>query len=73
MRAFVLDGANGNSAEALQYYDQVIEVLEWGRQVWRHEPKDNRGAVFEATFLRGVKALRMDCYMKVIPVCLPFS
>ena len=67
MRAFITDGFGSNKATAIPFYDQAIEVLEWGRQVWRNVPRDDRGAIFEDTFLRGVKCLRLDCYMKVRP------
>lgn len=55
----------GNHDAALEFHTRAIEVLEWGRQVWRSVPKDDRGAIFEITFLRGVKSLRLDTMMRV--------
>lgn len=64
MSGFLTDSLGGDSPGAVQFYDEVIQALEWGRQAWRNVPKEQRGAVFEDTFLRGVKCLRFDCYMK---------
>ena len=55
----------GDHAAALQFYNEAIELLEWGRQVWRDVPASDRGAVFEDTFLIGVKNIRLECYMNV--------
>lgn len=65
MRGFLENGLSDNLDASLEFYNSAVEVLEWGRQVWRNEPKENRGAVFQSTFLRGVKSLRLEPLAKV--------
>ena len=65
MTAFITDGLFGDPRKAVHYYNEALQVLEWGKQVWRNASKQDRGTIFEDTFLRGVKSLRLDCYMKV--------
>lgn len=65
MTGFFNDGLLGNPTGAVQFYDEAIQALEWGRQAWRNVTKEKRGAIFEDTFLRGVRCLRFDCFMKV--------
>lgn len=67
MRGFLENGLSDNLDASLEFYNSAVEVLEWGRQVWRNEPKENRGVVFERTFLRGVKSLRLEALAKVRP------
>ena len=45
-------------------YEKALDILQWGRQEWDGVPKDDRGAVFEDTFIRGVRGLHLDAYMK---------
>lgn len=52
----------------LECYNEAIEVLEWGRQVWRNVPDSKRGEIFHETFLRKAKCLRMQCYIDVSTV-----
>ena len=54
-----------NPIAAVEFYDRAVELLEWGREAWKDVPKDLRGAIFEDTFLVGVKAMRLDAYADV--------
>lgn len=51
---------------------RAVEILQWGRELWEDIPKDDRGAIFELTFLRGLRSLRLEYLMKVsrIPIVL---
>ncbi|KAH6916700.1 hypothetical protein BKA70DRAFT_1250302 [Coprinopsis sp. MPI-PUGE-AT-0042] len=40
-------------------YNNALGVLQWGREIWADVPKEDRGAVFERSFIRGVKRLKM--------------
>jgi len=40
---------------ALEYFTRAVEVLDWGSREWKDVSKDDRGAIFEWTFIRGVK------------------
>ena len=64
------DGFRSDPFSALEYYNRVVEVLEWGRRVWKNETTEDRGIIFQDTFLRGVKCLRLDTLMKVCPLSL---
>jgi hypothetical protein len=62
VRAFIQDTAEGGTP---QFYRQAIEVLEWGARQWKDVPKDDRGAIFEPTFVRGIKKLYIKSLMRV--------
>ncbi|KAF7303081.1 TPR-REGION domain-containing protein [Mycena kentingensis (nom. inval.)] len=59
LRAFV-DANFGKTATADEFYRRVLDVLEWGARTYANVPKAERGAVFEPTFIRGVRALRLS-------------
>ncbi len=59
------DGLQNNPGSAVNWFTHAIDVIERGRTIWKDVPKDDRGAVFEATFLRGIKVLRLDSYLHV--------
>ena len=46
-------------------YDQTIEIIEWGREALADLPEEDRGRIFDSTYLRGVKTMRMEVHMKV--------
>ena len=51
--------STGGYAIGLDYLTRAIEVLDWGRRIWPDVPVDNRGVIFEFTFIRGVKQHRL--------------
>ncbi|KAF4612295.1 hypothetical protein D9613_004070 [Agrocybe pediades] len=59
MRGFMAQKAQQQHLVALEYYSQALEVLEWGHRKWEDVPTSDRGVVFESTFIRGVKHLRL--------------
>ncbi|KAI0067196.1 TPR-like protein [Artomyces pyxidatus] len=63
--ASIHGGLKQSHAQAVETYDKIIAILRWGRQEWPDASKDDRGAVFETTFLRGVRGLRLESYMQV--------
>ncbi|PSS37129.1 hypothetical protein PHLCEN_2v1002 [Hermanssonia centrifuga] len=50
---------------AVEFYSRSLEVLKWGQQAWRNVPKEKRGVIFEDTFIRGVRVLHLNAYLKV--------
>lgn len=58
MNAFFATGG-GKLLVAAELYSRVVEVLDWGSRLWDDVPKEDRGAIFERTFIRGVKRLRI--------------
>ncbi|KAF8126941.1 hypothetical protein EV363DRAFT_1346694 [Boletus edulis] len=48
---------------AVERLKEILQILQWGRQIWRDVPKDDRGAVFQDTFVRGIKAIYLETLM----------
>lgn len=65
MKGFVEQSIANNPASSLEYYSRAVNVLEWGRRVWRDVPAAQRGTIFADTFLAGVKNLRIESLMLV--------
>ncbi|KAH6916702.1 hypothetical protein BKA70DRAFT_1250303 [Coprinopsis sp. MPI-PUGE-AT-0042] len=66
--AFILarTQAEGHEENAHEAYSQAIELLEWGRQRWDAVDREERGPVFEKTFIRGAKRLKLQHMAKVL-------
>ncbi|RDX56274.1 hypothetical protein OH76DRAFT_1519389 [Lentinus brumalis] len=65
MRGFVEDRLKGNASTALEYYTSALEVLQWGSRVFADVDDEQRGTVFQPTFIRSVKCFRLDALMGV--------
>lgn len=65
MRAFLENALKNNVETALDFYTSATEVLNWGIELWKDVPSDDKGAIFQPTFLRSIKCLRLDVLMKV--------
>lgn len=50
---------------ALKYFKQAVNIIEFGRATWPSVHKDDRGAIFENSFLFGVKRMTLPAYMDV--------
>ena len=55
-------------SKAVDRYDKVLATLDWGKNEWRDVPNKDRGVVFEDTFARGIKMLRLQAYLNVSAV-----
>ncbi|THH15780.1 hypothetical protein EW146_g4753 [Bondarzewia mesenterica] len=64
LRAFIEGGLKKTDAASVRLYDKVLAIQRWGRQQWSDVPRDDRGTVFDDTFVRGVRALRLEAYMQ---------
>ncbi|KAI0042858.1 hypothetical protein FA95DRAFT_511504 [Auriscalpium vulgare] len=64
LNAFMRGGLNRRHAEAVADYDKILALQRWGRAEWAHAGTDVRGAVFEQTFVRGVRAVRIEAYQQ---------
>ncbi|KAI0793350.1 hypothetical protein C8Q75DRAFT_557045 [Abortiporus biennis] len=53
----------GNYGTEIEYLTRVIEVLDWGRKVWRDVSEDDKGVIFLDSFYMGVRAMLMQAYM----------
>ncbi|CAL1694284.1 unnamed protein product [Somion occarium] len=63
MRAFLEEGARRNARVATQFYGSALTLLEWGQTKWRDVSRDDRGAIFENTFVRGVRRYYLSAYL----------
>ncbi|RPD81620.1 hypothetical protein L226DRAFT_541311 [Lentinus tigrinus ALCF2SS1-7] len=64
MRAFMEDNFKNNSVAALDFYTSAVEVLRWGQEAYKDVPFSDKGQIFQPTFIRGVKRLRLEAFMK---------
>jgi hypothetical protein len=65
MRGFIEGGLKGNDVAKEEFYRRALDVIEWGRSTWKDVPKDDRGTIFDETFLRGLRAMHMEALMEV--------
>ncbi|KAI0757372.1 hypothetical protein C8Q80DRAFT_1282310 [Daedaleopsis nitida] len=49
---------------SLEFFTSALELLQWGSQYWKDVSFQDKGAIFQPTFIRAIKALRLDAYMK---------
>ncbi|KAI0666285.1 hypothetical protein C8Q78DRAFT_464630 [Trametes maxima] len=64
MRAFIQDSLTDDTDAALDFYASAMEVLRWGIARWPDVPIKDKGAIFQESFLRSVKCLRLDALMR---------
>ncbi|KAA1471420.1 hypothetical protein DENSPDRAFT_776432 [Dentipellis sp. KUC8613] len=64
LAGFIAGGGHRNSQTAMDYYSRVLSVLEWGRHLWKDVPREQRGSIFDATFVRGVKRLFLQTFIE---------
>jgi len=64
MRGFLEGGLRNAKAVEVEFLGYALEVLDWGRRAWKNVPKDDRGVIFEKTFIRGVKCLHINALMQ---------
>ena len=69
MRAFLADSISGNAEDGLKFYNSALEVLKWGTERWKDVPDEEKGAIFEPRFARGIKGLRLSTYLGVRLIC----
>lgn len=50
---------------AVERLKETLELLHWGRQVWRDVSIDDKGVIFKDTFVRGVKSIYLEVLIGV--------
>lgn len=70
MQGSVQGGLTQKHDMAVEHYDKALAILKWGNEEWKDVPKEDRGAIFEHSFIRGVRGLRLESYMQVSLTCL---
>ena len=72
LNAFLSHG-NGQYGQAVGLYKRALAVLDWGRKAWAKASRKERGAIFDSTFVRGVRTLYATSLVHVGPITLhPF-
>jgi hypothetical protein len=69
MRGFIESAFEGKVEATLDFYTSAIEVLKWGAEFWKDVPYREKGNIFQPTFMRGVKCLRLDALLGVSFIC----
>ncbi|KAK0469498.1 uncharacterized protein EV420DRAFT_1757239 [Desarmillaria tabescens] len=69
IRLWIMRGSLGEKlkhdcAMKVEYLSRTLEILEWGRKTWSRVPKANRGAIFEETFIHGVRNMYLSALME---------
>jgi hypothetical protein len=69
-KGHVMGGLTQDHALAEREFERAVAVLEWGARAYADVPFETRGSVFRPTFVRGVRALRLNSYFQVrISIC----
>ncbi|KAG1733916.1 uncharacterized protein EDB91DRAFT_1148001 [Suillus paluster] len=59
-----LDGKLRNEPQAgVQFLKRAVDLLEWGRNIWKNVTHTDRGAIFQDTFVRGVRSMHLSMFM----------
>ncbi|KII91507.1 hypothetical protein PLICRDRAFT_105000 [Plicaturopsis crispa FD-325 SS-3] len=64
LRGFVQGALKNDQNVAVEFLTCAVDVLNWGRRVWKDVHRDNRGAIFDTSFVRGVRHMRLQAYMQ---------
>lgn len=54
----------------MQYYNNVVHVLEWGAKEWHDVPTSDKGYSFLKTYVRAIKRIRLTGYLAVSQICV---
>jgi hypothetical protein len=65
MKAALEGGLREQPQAGVEYYRQALDLVEWGRTIWKDVPKSSRGAIFEHSFLIGIRSLYLKMFMHV--------
>ncbi|KAJ7492236.1 hypothetical protein FB451DRAFT_522879 [Mycena latifolia] len=64
MRGF-LDSNMGALTSGVEFYQRILDLLEWGRRTWPNVASEDRGVIFEASFVRGIRRLHLPAVMNL--------
>ncbi|KAI1794019.1 TPR-like protein [Ganoderma leucocontextum] len=66
LRAYFADRSGQSKTVAMQYYNSIVDVLEWGARTWHDVSTSDRGVIFLKTFVRAIKRIRMETYLSAL-------
>ncbi|KAJ7024391.1 hypothetical protein C8F04DRAFT_1131782 [Mycena alexandri] len=64
MKGF-LDSNMGAFNGGVEFYKRILDVLEWGRRTYPDVPSEERGVIFEGSFVRGVRRLYIPAVLSL--------
>lgn len=67
LQAFLVGPLAHDRPRQVSLFAKALEILDNGRTLWANVSKDDRGAVFEPTFIRGIRTAHLDALMEVRP------
>src|SRR5712664_460738 len=62
MQAYVSSNITQQYDTSVELYRQAVEILQWGRQEWKDVPSEDRGSMFELTYIRAIKRIPLLRY-----------
>ncbi|KAJ3810706.1 hypothetical protein F5876DRAFT_41234 [Lentinula aff. lateritia] len=60
---FVLSRVRNNFQLGVEFHRNALNMINWGRKVWKDVPKAERGVIFDLSFRRGVWNMYLDTLM----------
>ncbi|KAJ3869181.1 hypothetical protein EV359DRAFT_77009 [Lentinula novae-zelandiae] len=60
---FVISRVGNNFQLGVEFHRNALNMINWGRKVWRDVPKSERGVIFDLSFRRGVWNMYLDTLM----------
>jgi hypothetical protein len=65
INAYVSSNITQQYDGAVELYRHAVEILQWGRQEWKDVPLEDKGSMFELTYIRAVKRMYMNTIIEV--------
>ena len=65
MRAFIDDRIKDDIETALEFFASAMDLLRWGKELWKDVPFEEKGEVFRPAFIRGVRCLHLEALLRV--------
>ncbi|KAG1834673.1 hypothetical protein DFJ58DRAFT_719336 [Suillus subalutaceus] len=62
-RSMLESHLRGGPDVGLQFLKRAVDLLEWGRNVWKNVANDDRGTIFQDTILRSVRSMHLRMFM----------
>ncbi|KIK55173.1 hypothetical protein GYMLUDRAFT_146560, partial [Collybiopsis luxurians FD-317 M1] len=63
---FIAQKVASNHSFAMEAHKNALNVINWGRQVWKDVPSNERGTIFDLSFRRGVWSMYIDTLMAAL-------
>ncbi|KAJ3852580.1 hypothetical protein EV368DRAFT_40747 [Lentinula lateritia] len=60
---FVISRVRNNFQLGVEFHRNALNMINWGRKVWKDVPKAERGVIFDLSFRRGVWNMYLDTLM----------